>query len=77
MRLTWVSGSKEPQQVQYGDGKTHTSTVTTFSQDDMCSEFPLSIPLVCTILDSKSQIGVDPRNVRGDQPNIFKSIYKT
>ncbi|KAL9407226.1 hypothetical protein Peur_004198 [Populus x canadensis] len=37
MRLTWVSGSKEPQEVQYGDGKTLTSTITTFSQDDMCT----------------------------------------
>lgn len=39
MRLTWVSGDKEPQQVQYGDGKSETSQVSTFSQDDMCSEF--------------------------------------
>ena len=38
MRLTWVSGDKEPQQVQYENGKTVTSTVTTFSQDDMCSK---------------------------------------
>ncbi|KAJ9190600.1 hypothetical protein P3X46_001785 [Hevea brasiliensis] len=37
MRVTWVSGSKEPQQVQYGNGKTLTSQVTTFSQEDMCS----------------------------------------
>ncbi|KHN11728.1 Putative inactive purple acid phosphatase 27 [Glycine soja] len=37
MRLTWVSGDKEPQQIQYGNGKTVTSAVTTFSQDDMCS----------------------------------------
>lgn len=37
MRLTWVSGDKEPQQIQYGNGKTITSAVTTFSQDDMCS----------------------------------------
>ncbi|XP_010999580.1 PREDICTED: probable inactive purple acid phosphatase 27 [Populus euphratica] len=37
MRLTWVSGSEEPQEVQYGDGKTLTSTITTFSQDDMCT----------------------------------------
>jgi len=48
MRLTWVSGSKEPQEVQYGDGKTLISTITTFSQDDMCSEFfILIIILVC------------------------------
>jgi hypothetical protein len=37
VRLTWVSGDKEPQQVQYGNGKTQTSEVTTFSQDNMCS----------------------------------------
>ncbi|GLT92891.1 hypothetical protein SLE2022_107030 [Rubroshorea leprosula] len=37
MRLTWVSGDKQPQQVQYGGGKSETSQVTTFSQDDMCS----------------------------------------
>jgi len=38
MRLTWVSGGKEPQQIQYANGKTVTSTVSTFSQADMCSE---------------------------------------
>jgi hypothetical protein len=32
-------GNMEPQQVQYGDGKTLTSEVTKFSQDNMCSEF--------------------------------------
>ncbi|XP_028760592.1 probable inactive purple acid phosphatase 27, partial [Neltuma alba] len=37
MRVTWVSGDKKPQQVQYADGKTETSQVTTFSQDDMCT----------------------------------------
>lgn len=37
MRLTWVSGDKEPQQIQYGHGKTVTSAVTTFTQNDMCS----------------------------------------
>ncbi|KAK7404269.1 hypothetical protein VNO78_05025 [Psophocarpus tetragonolobus] len=37
MRLTWVSGDKKPQQIQYGNGKTVTSTVSTFSKDDMCS----------------------------------------
>lgn len=40
MRLTWVSGDMEPQQVQYGDRKTLTSEVNTFTQDNMCSEFP-------------------------------------
>ncbi|XP_030449227.1 probable inactive purple acid phosphatase 27 [Syzygium oleosum] len=38
MRITWVSGDKEPQEVQYGDGKSQTSEVSTFSQDDMCSK---------------------------------------
>ncbi|KAJ6702493.1 PURPLE ACID PHOSPHATASE-RELATED [Salix koriyanagi] len=37
MRLTWVSGSKKPQEVRYGDGRTLTSTTTTFSRDDMCT----------------------------------------
>ncbi|XP_059461887.1 probable inactive purple acid phosphatase 27 [Corylus avellana] len=37
MRLTWISGNMEPQQVQYGNGKTLTSEVTKFSQDNMCS----------------------------------------
>ncbi|XP_027354282.1 probable inactive purple acid phosphatase 27 [Abrus precatorius] len=37
MRLTWVSGDREPQKVQYESGKTATSAVTTFSQDDMCT----------------------------------------
>ncbi|KAK4592122.1 hypothetical protein RGQ29_016566 [Quercus rubra] len=37
MRLTWVSGDKEPQQVQYKDGKTKLSEVTTFSRDNMCT----------------------------------------
>ncbi|OMO75881.1 hypothetical protein COLO4_25836 [Corchorus olitorius] len=37
MRLTWISGNNEPQQVKYGDGKSETSHVSTFSADDMCS----------------------------------------
>ncbi|KAJ4711571.1 Purple acid phosphatase [Melia azedarach] len=37
MRLTWVSGNEEPQQVHYGDGKTQISQVSTFTQDNMCS----------------------------------------
>lgn len=37
MRLTWVSGDRTPQQVRYGDGNSATSTVTTFTQNDMCS----------------------------------------
>jgi hypothetical protein len=43
MRLTWVSGDMEPQQVQYGDGNTLPSQVNTFTQDQMCCEF-LNIP---------------------------------
>ena len=35
MRLTWVSGDKEPQLVQY-EGKSVESEVTTFTQEDMC-----------------------------------------
>lgn len=47
MRLTWVSGDKEPQQVEYGDdGKTQTSEVSTFTQENMCSE---SVPRLKTI----------------------------
>ncbi|KAK7341162.1 hypothetical protein VNO80_24087 [Phaseolus coccineus] len=37
MRLTWVSGDMKPQQIQYANGKIVTSTVSTFSQADMCS----------------------------------------
>ncbi|XP_071937554.1 probable inactive purple acid phosphatase 27 [Coffea arabica] len=37
MRVTWVSGDKQPQKVQYGDGQSQTSQVTTFTQDNMCS----------------------------------------
>ncbi|KAL5760345.1 hypothetical protein ACOSQ2_019183 [Xanthoceras sorbifolium] len=42
MRVTWVSGDQEPQKVQYGDGKSETSQVSTFSKDDMCSSALLS-----------------------------------
>lgn len=42
MRVTWVSGDNSPQQVQYGNGKSQTSVVTTFSQADMCSSVPES-----------------------------------
>ncbi|KAK1360460.1 Purple acid phosphatase [Heracleum sosnowskyi] len=42
MRVTWVSGDDSPQQVQYGNGKSQTSVVTTFSQADMCSSVPTS-----------------------------------
>ncbi|OIV99663.1 hypothetical protein TanjilG_17473 [Lupinus angustifolius] len=44
MRLTWVSGDNQPQQVQYGDGKKVTSEVTTFSQNDMCSNPTIPSP---------------------------------
>ncbi|XP_042479945.1 probable inactive purple acid phosphatase 27, partial [Macadamia integrifolia] len=37
MRLTWVSGDHNPQQVQFGNGYSQTSEVTTFTQNDMCS----------------------------------------
>ncbi|KAL9247746.1 hypothetical protein vseg_021146 [Gypsophila vaccaria] len=36
MKVTWVSGSSEPQEVRYGNAKSTTSLVTTFTQDDMC-----------------------------------------
>ncbi|KAE8038330.1 hypothetical protein FH972_010853 [Carpinus fangiana] len=42
MRLTWVSGAKEPQ--QYGDRKTLTSQVTTFTQDNMCNSSNFQSP---------------------------------
>ena len=41
MRLTWVSGDKEPQQVQY-EGKSEESEVVTFTQGDMCGKSPSS-----------------------------------
>ncbi|KAF6175524.1 hypothetical protein GIB67_038098 [Kingdonia uniflora] len=44
MKLTWVSGDKEPQEIQYGDGKSQASTVTTFTQDDMCSSGSIKSP---------------------------------
>ncbi|XP_019185812.1 PREDICTED: nucleotide pyrophosphatase/phosphodiesterase-like [Ipomoea nil] len=37
MRVTWVSGDKTPQQLQYANGKSQKSVVTTFTQDQMCS----------------------------------------
>ncbi|KAJ4979818.1 hypothetical protein NE237_010598 [Protea cynaroides] len=37
MRVTWVSGDQNPQQVKYGNGNNQTSEVTTFTQKDMCS----------------------------------------
>ncbi|KAK4775105.1 hypothetical protein SAY86_010040 [Trapa natans] len=37
MRVTWISGDGGAQQVQYKNGSSQTSQVTTFSQDDMCS----------------------------------------
>ncbi|KAK7258190.1 hypothetical protein RIF29_32705 [Crotalaria pallida] len=44
MRLTWVSGDNQPQQIQYGDGKSATSVISTFSQNDMCSTIALPSP---------------------------------
>ncbi|CAN1128266.1 Probable inactive purple acid phosphatase 27 [Linum perenne] len=37
MKVTWVSGSGESQQVKYGDGQTINSKATTFTKQDMCS----------------------------------------
>ncbi|XP_009765790.1 probable inactive purple acid phosphatase 27 [Nicotiana sylvestris] len=42
MRVTWVSGDRAPQQLQYGNGKSVPSKVSTFTQKDMCSAFPKS-----------------------------------
>ncbi|RAL53834.1 hypothetical protein DM860_004305 [Cuscuta australis] len=42
MRVTWVSGDKMPQQVRYDNGRSQTSEVTTFTQDQMCSSIPKS-----------------------------------
>lgn len=50
MKLTWVSGDKEPQQVQYENRK-QTSEVTTFTQDDMCSESLLPFPFNTYIIN--------------------------
>lgn len=36
MKLTWVSGDQNPQEVEYGNGKMATSSVSTFTQKDMC-----------------------------------------
>ncbi|KAL2478392.1 putative inactive purple acid phosphatase 27 [Forsythia ovata] len=44
MRVTWVSGNQQPQNVQYGNGKSATSLVSTFSQTDMCNTFYLQSP---------------------------------
>lgn len=45
MRLSWVSGDKNPQQVQYGkDGTTKTSQVSTFSLNDMCNASYIQSP---------------------------------
>lgn len=50
MRLTWVSGDKEPQQVRYGDGKSEISQVTTFTQKDMSGTFSSYIIIFYFIL---------------------------
>ncbi|KAF3437455.1 hypothetical protein FNV43_RR20208 [Rhamnella rubrinervis] len=44
MRLTWVSGDEKPQKVEYASGKSQTSQVSTFSQDNMCSSALLKSP---------------------------------
>ncbi|XP_057784787.1 probable inactive purple acid phosphatase 27 isoform X2 [Salvia miltiorrhiza] len=46
MRLTWVSGNQSPQQVQYGDAQTANSSVSTFSQADMCTSPAMESPAV-------------------------------
>ncbi|XP_057784798.1 probable inactive purple acid phosphatase 27 [Salvia miltiorrhiza] len=46
MRLTWVSGNQSPQQVQYGDAQTANSSVSTFSQADMCTSSAMESPAV-------------------------------
>jgi hypothetical protein len=38
MRLTWVSGNGDPQEVYYDGGRTSTSTISTFTPSQMCSE---------------------------------------
>ncbi|RZC75902.1 hypothetical protein C5167_000160 [Papaver somniferum] len=45
MKLTWVSGDKEPQQVQYGDGNSHASDANTFTQKEMCNS-PIKSPAI-------------------------------
>ncbi|KAL9249440.1 putative inactive purple acid phosphatase 24 [Drosera capensis] len=37
MKLRWISGDQNPQQLQYANGQTATSNVTTFTQNDMCT----------------------------------------
>ncbi|KAM7512382.1 hypothetical protein LguiB_011257 [Lonicera macranthoides] len=44
MRVTWVSGDKEPQKVEYGNGKSLVSQVSTFTQNDMCRTKLLDSP---------------------------------
>ncbi|KAB1216264.1 putative inactive purple acid phosphatase 27 [Morella rubra] len=46
MRLTWVSGDQTPQQVQYANGMSQTSVVTTFTQADMCTTSDVPSPAV-------------------------------
>ncbi|KAK4407606.1 putative inactive purple acid phosphatase 27, partial [Sesamum angolense] len=46
MTLTWVSGDEKPQQVQYGNGQKATSSVSTFSQADMCTSSLLESPAI-------------------------------
>lgn len=40
VKLTWISGDSQPQNVIYGNGKSAQSTVTTFQQTDMCNGIP-------------------------------------
>nr|POE90717.1 hypothetical protein CFP56_72013 [Quercus suber] len=55
MRLTWVSGDEKPQQVQYGDGMSQNSVVTTFTQDDMCSKPSEVVPNQAPVVELSEQ----------------------
>ncbi|XP_057849603.2 probable inactive purple acid phosphatase 27 isoform X2 [Cryptomeria japonica] len=44
MKVTWISGSNGDQYLQYASGKTSKSTVTTFTQADMCGGTLISSP---------------------------------
>ncbi|KAI3928216.1 hypothetical protein MKW98_023817 [Papaver atlanticum] len=45
MKLTWLSGDKEPQQVQYGDGNSHALDANAFTQKEMCKS-PIKSPSI-------------------------------
>ncbi|KAK1559857.1 hypothetical protein Q3G72_019135 [Acer saccharum] len=64
MRLRW--GDNEPQQVQYGDGKSETSQVSTFSKDDMCSYIHTAV-----------MSGIDPSSISYYRYGSDKIQFKT